>query len=142
MSNSLDIIELVERLKPASDPTAPVFNAETLGAAMAEHMKQMALKMEAIAAGVVTRNDREVLLDEAHSLHRLADRFRSGLYQGAIVRADREKLMTADASSIIVAVGSLMYQTKAADQALVEVVRADLEKRRPDVSAFVTVPQD
>lgn len=142
MSERLDIIGSVEQALPKREPTASVYNAEYIGLAMSDQLDAVAAKLKAIAAGVLTRNDRETLMDEVYALNRLSNRFADGLYQGAIVRAEREKLLVADVKMTFVSVGSVFSQTLQVNEVFVAGVAASKTNMLPNVSAFVTQPQD
>lgn len=141
MSESLDLAALVGRLIPPTEPAAPQFNAEAVGATTAIQIAGLSSKLKAIAQGVVTHADREALLDQAFSLDRLAVRFQSGLYQGAIVRSDREKVLCADAGVAVFSAVAAANQTRQWQAAVRAVVQAGVDSKRPDVTAYVVQPQ-
>ena len=142
MSQSIDLAALIGLLMPAREPAAPQFDAEAIGAATAAQIAALSCKLKGIAQGVVTVADREVLLDQAFALDRLFPRFQSGLYQGAIVRSDREKVLCADASTAITSAVSAASQTRQWQAAMRTVSLATADHKRPDVSLYVVQPQD
>lgn len=142
MTKTLDLVELVGRLMPAGNPTDSPFNAEKAGVAFGIQLGYVAEKMKAIADGALASDERSALLDQVFALERFAKRFESGLYQGDVLRADRDKLLLADINLTISTAGSMAHQTKRWHEAMQAVVQAAFDGKRPDVGPYVVQPQD
>lgn len=141
MSTSLDLVELVGRLMPTGNPTGTEFNAERVGFGMGAQFEYFAEKLRAIADGAVARDERELLLDHAFGLERLAKRFQNGLFQGDVLRADREKLLLCDIQLLLTTTGSAAHQTGRWHDAVQAVVQAGFDDKRPNVSPYIVEPQ-
>lgn len=163
-SGTLDFVEGVYEFNRIGQVTPPGhFNADRIGFYTGMQLEEMAEKMVSIASGIVTVNDRQAFLAFAEQVDKWGKAFKEGEMHGAVLRANREKLLDADGDIAVVTLGAMMYQTPLFRHALCAINAANLAKfpdgvairdpltnkilkpagwKAPDMSVFVDHPID
>lgn len=163
--NRHDVVESVYDFNRVGGPVAPgnTFNAERATFYTGMQCEELAEVLEVIAQGEVSPDARVRLSDFAAVLDALGKEFKAGHHQGAVLRADREKLLDGSLDLVVVSLGGAMYQTPMFREALLHVVGKNIDKlpngvatrdpltgkimkpegwTPPDLSPFVIQPAD
>lgn len=134
--NTADIPNLVERVHKFNAEGQTVspghFNAERVAFYTGMQLEELAEKIAAIADGHVVAQDREHMQMLANIMENWGKEFKSGKHYGAVLRADREKLLDGDIDQLVVSVGSMIYSTPKFAGAVAAVLDANDAKRWPD----------
>lgn len=113
-------------------PPSTNFNADRVGFYTGMQLEELAEKLKAIGEGSVSPDERSHFLQFATWMDNFGKNFKSGLYQGNILRADREALLDGDIDQLVVSLGSAMYQTPNFRHAIDAVLGANDAKKFPD----------
>lgn len=113
-------------------PPGPHFNTERVAFYTGMQLEELGEKIAAIAEGHVVAQDRERLALFANILEAVGKEFKSGKHYGAVLRADREKLLDGDIDSMVVSIASMVYSTPKYIPAVDTVMIALEAKEWPD----------
>lgn len=129
-----DLLDAVHSFNRRGQTVPPdnTFNAERVCFHTGLQCEELAEKLLHIADGAVDGNERHILAFAAGQLDALGKDFKAGKHQGAVLRADREKLLDDDADMLVVSAGSAMFQTPFFRHAVDAVLGANDNKEWPD----------
>lgn len=146
---SLPFFEMVHRINQLGSPVppGPTFNANRVCFYAGMMCEELAEHIETIAGGAVSRDDRNKLTSFAAMLQLFGREFKTGNFEGDVLRADREKLLDSAYDCAIVAAGSSVFQTPQFMGGLFEVMQTQFAKfpggvalRNPDTGKMVKPP--
>ena len=107
-----NLIERVYEFNKLAMATPPGhFNADRVGFYTGMQLEEMAETIKCIAMGHVVNSEREQMLQFSVLMDIWGKEFKAGKHYGAVLRADREELLDGAIDGLVVAAGSLVYQT-------------------------------
>ena len=109
----MDFMERVANFNKVAQvvPPGKTFNADRVGFYTGCQLEELAEKLEVLAAAQISQFDRNQLFGFAGEMRGWGKAFKQGAFQGAVLRADREALLSEDIDVAVVTVGALCYQT-------------------------------
>lgn len=133
---STDIPNLVARVHAFNTKGQIVppghFNAERVAFYTGMQLEELAEKIATIAEGHVVGSDRNYLNNFAKVMDTLGKEFKSGKHYGAVLRADRGRLLDDDIDQLVASAGSLVFSTPHFPKAISKVLDANDAKEWPD----------
>ena len=123
------LVESVYLFNKIAGPCEPGhFNAERVGFYTGMQMEELAETITAIALGAAEVRERENLTILASILAGHGKDFKANKHYGAVLRADRDELLDGAVDSVVVSLGSAVYQSPKFREAIGEVLRANADK--------------
>lgn len=135
--NQVPVPNIIERIHQHNvlgqiTPPGKHFNADRVCFYTGMQLEELGEKIEHIAMGHVVQEDRDLMLWFSRMLAGWGKQFKQGKHYGAVLRADREKLLDDDIDQIVVSIGSMVYQTPHFAGAVEEVLKTLEAKAWPD----------
>lgn len=128
MNQETNLPQAVRQFMTTGGMSTAGFNADQATLYMGLQLEEMAEKVEAVATGSISMQDKARLLTEADRLRVLSLEFKQGKHRGDVMRADREKLLDADIDLAWVSLGAAYSTSTNTSGAVAEVARANLDK--------------
>lgn len=130
MLNRTDLVESTFDFNRVGQVVPPGnhFNADRVTFYFGMKCEELAEGLFAIADGEVDAHARAMMRDRAHLLDRLGKEFKQGMHEGAVLRADREKLLDCSIDLAVVSVGCATYQTPKFREAIEHVLGKNVDK--------------
>lgn len=127
LSVTPNLIERVAAFNALAQTATPGqgFNADRVCFYTGMQLEEMAETLKCVSAGCLTNVERSLLADFAEQMQAFGKAFKSGKYQGAILRCDREELLDGAIDVLVVTTGSMIYQTPAYNNAVACVLDAN-----------------
>lgn len=104
------------------------FNADRVGFYIGMQLEELAEVIKEVALGEVSPERREHMQMLANIMDNWGKEFKSHQHDGAVLRADREKLLDGAIDSAVVAIGCAMFQTPRFREAIGAVLAANMAK--------------
>ena len=111
-----------------SMPPPGNFEANRVGFYIGMVFEELAETIKEVATGAVSQFDRGQLTILGGMLDNWGEAFKADNFHGAILRADREKLLDGTIDMVVVALGATMFQTPKFRDAISAVLAANMAK--------------
>ena len=145
--NELDFLKRVARFNEQAQMPPPdgTFNADRVGFYTGCQLEELAEKIEVIGKSAIDHIDTRLLQTLCQTLSHYGMRFKNGHFKGAVLRADREQLLSEDIDVAVVTAGALCYQTPHFVDAALAICDANDQKwvngvKRDEVTGKVLKP--